>query len=286
MLSGKRVALIGCGDIGGRLAKLLLARGAEVHGFRRNAAALPDYVHAHSVDVQDIASLRVLTDIAFDFVVITLTPDRFSEETYRQTYVQGLANILACLNRSRLQRLLWASSTSVYAQNDDSWVDESSITAPSSFSGRMQLQAEALLADVPQATVVRFSGIYRDSQYRLLERIKRGEISQTIQPDPYSNRIHVDDCAGALAHLIGRSAQALPVEALYLASDCLPVRYSDLLYWLAEQSGFTLEKEGVSEVGKAGSKRCNNQRLLDSGYQFIYADYKQGLQAQVLACKP
>lgn len=286
MLLGKRVALIGCGDIGGRLAKLLVDKGAEVHGFRRNAAALPDFIHAHSLDVQDVASLQVLTDTAFDFVVITLTPDRFSEETYQQTYVQGLANILATLNRSRLQRILWASSTSVYAQNDDGWVDELSPTLPMSFSGRMQLQAEALLADIAEATVVRFSGIYRDGQYRLLERIKRGEISQTIVPDSYSNRIHVDDCAAILAHLMQRSAQGLAVDALYLASDCLPTRYSELLAWLAENSGFALNKEGFSEIGRAGSKRCSNQRLLDSGYRFIYPDYKRGLHAQVLACKP
>ena len=286
MLQGLWVALIGCGDIGGRLAKLLVDQGAEVHGFRRNAEALPDFIHAHSLDVQDVSRLQALTDIAFDYVVITLTPDRFSEDTYQQTYVQGLANILACLNRSRLQRLFWASSTSVYAQNDDSWVDELSPTQPASFSGRMQLQAEALLADMAQATVLRFSGIYREGKYRLLERIKQGEISQTITPDPYSNRIHVDDCAGALAHLILRSEQGLPVDALYIASDCLPVRYSDLVTWLAEKSGFALNKAGVSAIGRAGSKRCSNQRLLASGYRFLYPDYQHGLHAHVLACKP
>jgi hypothetical protein len=31
--------------------------------------------------------------------------------------------------------------------------------------------------------------------------------------------------------------------------------------------------------GRAGSKRCNNQRLLDTGFRFEYPDYKAGYLA-------
>lgn len=284
-LSGKHIALIGCGDIGCRLAALLNNDGAAVHGFRRNAAALPQGITAHAMDVCDAASLQVLADTAFDYVVITLSPDRFSEETYRQTYVGGLTNILSMLNRSRLRRLFWVSSTSVYHQNDDSWVDEASATEPQSFSGRMQLAAEQLLAAIPQACIVRFAGIYRDGSYRLLERMKAGELGAAVSPDPYSNRIHVDDCAGILAHLIRRDAQGLPLERVYVGSDCEPVRYSVLVHWLAQQAGLALKPEGTMAIARAGSKRCSNRRVLDSGYQFRYPDFRQGLQACVAACK-
>lgn len=282
-LKGQRIALIGCGDIGIRLASLL--DEADVHAMRRNTASLPQGLTAYSMDVTKPETLDVLRNTAFDYVVITLTPDRFSEETYQETYVNGLANILKALNTTKLKRLFWVSSTSVYGQDDDSWVDEQSPLQPKNFSGRMQLAAENLLAEISNATIVRFAGIYRSGTYRLLERIKDGELGDTIVPDPFSNRIHVDDCAGVMAHLIKRDNEGLGIERIYVASDNFPVRYSELLNWLAIESGYALQKGMVSEIARAGSKRCINKKLLESGYQFIYPDFKAGLQAAVAACR-
>lgn len=284
-IQGLRIALIGCGDIGIRLAKLLQQDHAELHAMRRNTDALPAGLTAHAIDVTKPETLDVLRNTAFDYVVITLSPDRFSEETYQETYVNGLANILKTLNTTHLKRLFWVSSTSVYGQDDDSWVDENSTVAPKNFSGRMQLAAETLLADMPNSTIVRFAGIYRSGTYRLLERIKAGELGDRIEPDPYSNRIHVDDCAAVLAHFIRLNNNGAAVERLYVGSDCQPVRYSELVNWLSVQSGFSLQKGVVSEIARTGSKRCNNKRLLDSGYQFIYPDFKAGLQASIEACR-
>lgn len=284
-MKGQKIALVGCGDIGIRLSRLLEKEQAEIHAMRRNVSALPNHLRAYAIDVTKSESLSVLTDNAFDYAVITLTPDRFSEETYQETYVNGLANILKALNTSKLKRLLWVSSTSVYGQNDDSWVDEESAVNPKNFSGKMQLAAEALLAEIPNATIVRFAGIYRSGTYRLLERIKAGELGDRIEPDPYSNRIHVEDCAGVLAHLIEHDAKGESVERLYVGVDHMPVRYSELVNWLAAESGFALQKDTVSEIARTGSKRCSNKRLLETGYQFIYADFKAGLQASIETCR-
>jgi hypothetical protein len=32
---------------------------------------------------------------------------------------------------------------------------------------------------------------------------------------------------------------------------------------------------------RGGNKRCNNRRLLDSGYQFLYPDYQAGFGAML-----
>ncbi|MFT5575160.1 MAG: hypothetical protein ACI89D_000675, partial [Bermanella sp.] len=48
--------------------------------------------------------------------------------------------------------------------------------------------------------------------------------------------------------------------------------------WLAEQ----IQAEYKADAGyqhMAGSKRGNNQRLLDSGFEFLYPDYRSGYQA-------
>ena len=275
--SNKTVALIGCGALGSRLAPILRQQGAIVHGFRRNASQLPDGIIAHAMDVHQPSSLGALKANAWDYVVISLSPDAFTSEAYQQTYVQGLKNILASLNTARLECLLWISSTSVYAQDDDSWVDELSPTEPESFSGPAQLAAEQLLNPWPQASIIRVAGIYRSERYRLAERVQQGLISATIEPDSYSNRIHLDDCVGVIAHLF-RYSQTHALEKCYLACDHEPVRYSVLLNWLAEQLGVPLNDGKPSAIARASSKRCSNQRLLNTGYDFLHPDFRSGLK--------
>lgn len=274
-----RVALVGCGDIGCRLALKLQEAGAEVHGLRRNIAALPTGVIPHAMDVHDTATLGILRDTAFDYVVITLSPTEMSDAAYQATYVQGLRNILSQLDTSRLRKLLWVSSTSVYGQSDGSTVDENSPTEPSRYAGQRQLEAEQQLAPLgDKACIVRFSGIYRDGRHRLVEQIRAGKVSRQVENDYITNRIHIADCVGVLYHLLNRDAQGQPLERLYLASDSSPVLYSELVQWLATELGITLPETGGEQTPRVGSKRCSNARLLASGYRFVYPTYKEGFR--------
>jgi nucleoside-diphosphate-sugar epimerase len=278
-LHNKTIALVGCGDIGCRLAPQLLAQGAVVHGFRRNIAALPAGVIPHTLDVQQPATLTALHDIAFDYVVVTLSPGEMSDAAYKATYVDGLQNILAALNTTALHKLIWISSTSVYGQSDGSDVDEQSTTEPARYAGQRQLQAEQLLKALgDKACVVRFSGIYREGRHRMIEQIRAGKISSQIENDYITNRIHIADCVGVLQHLINLDAAGKPLQPVYLASDSSPVHYSELVHWLAGELGITLQPEGGEQTPRVGSKRCVNTRLLESGYQFQYPTYKAGFR--------
>ena len=84
-LRNRKVGLVGCGDVGLRLASLLLAEGAEVTGFRRSVEKLPEGITPCRIDITDPASLQVLVNSAFDYVVVTLTPPGMSEAAYRTT---------------------------------------------------------------------------------------------------------------------------------------------------------------------------------------------------------
>lgn len=282
MLKTKKIALIGCGDIGNRLAPLLQEMGADVTGFRRTPEKITADIKTCSVDVQNPESLKILTQQAFDYLVVSLTADALDDDGYQRTYVQGLQHILDAVNSEALKRLFWVSSTSVYHQSDDSWVDEHSPTLPERFSGRRQLEAENLLEQLPgQATIVRFAGIYRDQRYRLIERILAGQLSSNIPHDYYTNRIHVQDCAGILAHLIQLDAAGGKLERIYLGVDSSPVRYSELLAWLTLELGVPLAEHAPPAASRSGSKRCSNRRLLASGYTFQYPDYKSGLKPMI-----
>ncbi len=271
----KTLLLIGCGQLGAALGKHYLAQGWQVVGARRSIGKLPAGFAGLSLDFRDLQSLDALQSIAADYVVVTLTPGERSAEAYRAVFETAFADILAKLKPRKLKRLLFASSTSVYHQNDGSIVDESSVLEPTSFSGRSVLAAERLLAGsgLP-ATVVRFGGIYGGDGLRLAERVRSGRCAP-LKPPHYSNRIHRDDCVAVLKHLIERSEQEQPIEDCYLAVDNDPAPIAEVHRWLAKQLGVVHQvDEGYRHM--AGSKRGDNRRLRESGFDFLYPDYHSG----------
>lgn len=283
----RTVTLLGCGDIGQRLATQLPA-DTRVVGLRRTPKQ-DARIEFRQADLTDRASLEAQLPSDSDVIAITMTPTEYSDAGYRRAYVETIQNLLEVLNTRQAtgqgqapRLLLFVSSTSVYGQASGEWVDEDSATEPDGYSGKRLLEAEALLSASPYTTsCVRFSGIYGPGRHRLIQQVHDGKGSTDLAPGSvplYSNRIHVDDCASVLAHLI-----SLPVvQPLYLASDCEPSPLGEVKQWLAAQLGYSPDHlQPGPEAASRASKRCRNQRLLDSGYRFRYPTYQQGYR-QVL----
>ncbi|GGO77766.1 NAD(P)-dependent oxidoreductase [Marinobacterium nitratireducens] len=273
----QRILIAGCGDVGSALGVELAAAGHFVQGLRRTINQLPAGIHGIAADLTDPASLQKLP--ACDILVYCTAATTHDENGYRLAYVEGLRNLLAALPAPPRQ-LFFTSSTGVYHQADGRWVDESSTTEPTGFSGRILLEAErlALGSGIP-ATVVRFSGIYGPGRNHLLNQVRSG-IAAPAEPPHYGNRIHRDDCAGVLAHLIRRCLDERPLEPLYLATDDAPTPLHEVMEWLALQLGVEICER--KPVRRGGSKRCRNTRLKASGYRLRYPDYRTGY-AQILA---
>lgn len=269
------ILVAGCGNLGGAIAAGL-APEAMVYGLRRNPERIPAGVHPIKADLLDGDHLRSVVPDRLDIVIYCLTPSRYDETGYQNAFVDGLNNLLQALSGQSLKRLFFISSSSVYAQDDDSWVDETSPTAPARFSGDIILHGEgAAQASEHPATVVRFSGIYGPSRERFLRAVVEGEMDPAA-PAPFSNRIHEADAAEAICHLTRLALAGEPLEPCYLASDCEPVRLDEVVAWVRNQLPCKSPGAGARKGGRAGSKRCRNQRLLDSGFRFRYPDYRIG----------
>jgi len=291
-----KIAIIGCGDIGIRTARILLNQGHSVVGIRRSVEQLPDWLESIRADVCDQDSLRFLSGDSFDIVLYCLAAAEFTEPAYRSAYVTGVSNTLGSIDNklTALKRFIFVSSTSVFHQNDGAVVDENSPTIPVSFNGRLMLEAENLVRARSTGTVVRFSGIYGPHRTRMIDRVKKN-IRSAPDDSTYTNRIHVDDCVGVLAHLVSLSKNNT-IESLYLATDSEPCTRFELEAFIASelaqqenqvnsQSGLSrtnaIPKSGVKRI--AGSKRCSNSRLVHSGYKFLYPGFRAGYR-QVLHC--
>lgn len=281
-----KVLFIGCGDIGVRcIHRLQMLEGWTGLAMCRHPDRLPATIPSVAGDICDTPHLtELLRNADVDAIVVTLTPGEMSDEGYRASYVAGAESLVKAIGCSgwRSGPVLWVSSTGVYGQGGGEWVDELSDTVPASYRGKRLLQAEGLISQLSvPAVVIRYAGIYGPGRGRMLAQLHRGELAPP-QPVQWSNRIHAEDCAGVLVHLLQRYRADKPLHGLYLATDNEPTPLYDVHRWLAAQLGISMpDTVATTSVGRAGSRRCSNRRLLDSGYRFLYPTFREGYAALI-----
>ncbi|MEM5530420.1 SDR family oxidoreductase [Gammaproteobacteria bacterium AS21] len=274
------ILIAGCGDVGTATAKLL-AKNHRVYGLRRSTKTLANDITAIQADLSKPETLSQLPDI--DIVIYCAAPSNSTQENrisnYRQTYLTGLSNLLAALKKPA-KHLFFTSSTSVYHQHEHQWVDEKSSTQPQSETARIMLLAEQQVScdSASAATIVRFGGIYSANRLHFFKRVAAGQ-SYDANPIQYSNRIHLDDCAGILSHLVNKLANNVAIAPLYLACDNSPAPLSEVSQWITQQLQVT--PSSVAPSRNTGSKRCNNRLIIESGYRFIYPSFKEGYRDAV-----
>ena len=279
------ILIAGCGYVGTALGTRLAAAGHVVWGLRRSAEGLPSGIRYVAADLTAPATLQDLPP-ALDVVFYTAAPNGADDVAYRAIYVDGLHDLLEALVRQHQspRRVLFTSSTAVHAQSAGEWVDETSPAEPRHFTGRRVLEGERLLLDGPfPATVIRFGGIYGPGRTSLIQRVRQGLATCRDEPPLYTNRIHRDDCAGALHHLM-----TLPEpDSLYIGVDHEPADQCDVLRWLAGQLGAPPPRVGASPTTDTRrhrtNKRCRNAKLVASGYVFRYPTFREGYAALLAA---
>ena len=266
----QRLLIAGCGDLGNRIPGML--QGWQVSGLRRNIARLGKDIVPLRADLSDPATLNDAAGF-WDAVIYTATPAERTPEGYRQAYVDGLRNLAECIETPRL---VMVSSTAVYGQDEGEWVDEAAPTAPARFNGEILLEAERV-THAAGGIVVRFSGIYGPGREYLIRKVQRGPVACRREPPIWTNRIHADDCAAVLAHLVELDAP----DRLYVASDARPASRWEVLEWLAER----LDAPGPVEAqdGAGQGKRVCADRLLATGVELRYPDFRSGY-GEILKC--
>jgi nucleoside-diphosphate-sugar epimerase len=278
-MTREHVLVAGCGYVGTALARRLLADGHVVLGLARDPRRLPAGVIPVTADLRRPETLDALpADV--DVGVFTAAAEAHDETAYRDVYVNGLRNLLDALaaRGARPRRLLFTSSTSVYGQTAGEWVDESSPTDPAGFAGRLMVEAEALVRGGPvPGTVLRLGGIYGPGRTGLLDGVRAGTVSCGQGPPRYTNRIHRDDAAGALRHLMRLAAP----DELYLGVDDDPAELTAVVRWLADRVGAPPPRADAPgddrrRGARGGNKRCTNGRLRRSGYGFRYPTFREG----------
>ncbi|MGN7741561.1 SDR family oxidoreductase [Pseudomonas sp. 22526] len=276
-MSAPSVLIAGCGDVGSRLAKQLLAESWQVYGLRRRVSQLPEGVIGVTGDLFSEQCPAAWPTTPLDYLVYSAAATEHDEAGYRAAYVEGLTHVLGWLkqNGQLPKRLLFVSSSSVYGQKDGEWIDETSPAQADGYSGRLMLEAEqvALQSGIP-ASLVRLTGIYGPGREWLLSQVRQG-YRVAIDPPLYGNRIHADDAAGLLAFLLQADRRGVLLEDCYIGVDDAPAPLAEVVDWLREYLGVTEWAEN-SSVRRSGSKRCSNARAKALGWEPRYPSFREG----------
>lgn len=264
-----RILIAGAGDVGLALAARFVADGHTVATLNRSGRSVGGATVVRA-DLGDPASLSDLP--ATDTVVLTTAPPSRDEAGYCLTYIDGPRNLLDALP-IRPARVVLTSTTGVYGVDDGSWVDEDSPAAPTRATAEIVVEGEAALRDRPDTTVVlRSAGIYGPGRDRLVRQVRDGAAGVTPGTPPrWTNRIHRDDLAAALAH-VSLHDDPPPIA---IAVDDDPVPRDDVLDFIAERLGVELGPD-PDPADRERGKRCRNTVLRATGWEPGYPSYREG----------
>jgi nucleoside-diphosphate-sugar epimerase len=122
--------------------------------------------------------------------------------------------------------------------------------------------------------VLRPAGLYGAGEGPLLRHLRHGDAICPAGPPRWTNRLHRQDAARAIVHLLSLAEPA----PLYLGVDAQPADQAALLRELAAMCG--LPPPPVRELPSAGvNRRCNGQRLVASGFRLLYPSWRDGYGA-------
>ncbi|MFC3298498.1 NAD-dependent epimerase/dehydratase family protein [Arthrobacter agilis] len=276
------ILIAGCGDLGTEVGLRFAARGERVVGWRRSPGRLPAGIEGVAADLtRSLPPVPADTDV----VVIATAAGARTEDAYRSAYVDATANVLDALERDGVvpRRILFVSSTAVYGDADGAWVTEDSPAENPAPTARLVKEAEdVLLGRTDRGTVLRLSGIYGPGRTRLIDQVTGGSAALPPQVQ-WTNRIHRDDAAAAIVHLV---TEVPTPERIYLGSDELPVDLGEVLRFLAAELDLPEPPlaDGSGGPARGGARRVDSGRLRSTGFSFTYPTYREGYRA-VLAGK-
>ncbi|WP_332776571.1 SDR family oxidoreductase [Polaromonas sp.] len=291
----ERVLVIGCGDVGLRVARQL-ARNVRLLALTSSPDRAPA-LRAQAItplpgNLDDSATLRRLAGLATRVLHLAPPPSDDLTDWRRDPRTQALLRTLRL--RSRPQSLVYGSTSGVYGDCQGDWVDETRRVNPRTPRAQRRVDAESQLRWFGRATgtrvhTLRIPGIYAPDREGGTPRgrLLKGTPVLLAPDDVYTNHIHADDLARACVAALWRGKP----QRVTNASDDTQLKmgdYFDLaadLYQLPrpprlarstaqEQLPLVL----LSFMGE--SRRLDNTRLKrELGLRLHYPTVAQGLRA-------
>ena len=288
----QRILIIGCGDVGLRVARLLTGH-STVMALTSSSSRLPELRGQNITpllgNLDDAAMLRRLAGLATHVVHLAPPPN---DNPHGKTDPRTRALLNALRLRGLPQALVYGSTSGVYGDCKGQWVTETRQVSPATSRAHRRVDAEAQLRWFGRSTgvpihVLRIPGIYAPDREGGTPRgrLLKGTPVLAASSDVYTNHIHADDLARACLAAIRRGKP----QRITNASDDTDLKMGDYFDMAADLYGLPRPpRVSVAEASvqlpamqlsfMSESRRLSNQRLkTELRLKLRYPTVREGL---------
>ena len=204
--------------------------------------------------------------------------------------VQGVQNVVRALQNTRVERVIYLSTTGVFGVRDGAWVDESTRPAPWNPQGAARLACEQLYrqgiatltgtANKRSFTSLRLPAIYGPDRGVAVS-LRSGTYALVGDGSQWTNRIHVEDLADIIVRCI-EHVGVLP--SVLCINDDYPTQARDVVSYLCEHEGLPQPPSVAPEdvLRRGAYTMLSNQRVRNTmmksilGVSLRYPSYREG----------
>ena len=247
----------------------------ETHQIQYNNLKINSYQFTNSkIDASIIEKLEEA-----NYILISIPPVD-GKDIVVDYFESNFKNIKNC------NWVTYLSATSVYGDHKGDWVNERSITKPTSKNGTDRLYAEKAWKSLSTKInfplqIFRLAGIY-SHEFNILKRLKSGKAQIVNKKNHFFSRIHVED----IANILYKSIENFKNKEIYNICDDKPApqgevaAYGAKLLKLNQPTSIELE-EVESEMLKnfyKDSKKVDNKKMKTFfNYSLKFPTYVEGL---------
>ncbi len=262
----KSISIIGCGWLGFPLAKFLLAQGYTVKGSTTQPEKIislrANGIEAYVLQLNPALNCdNIAAFLDSDLLIVNIPPGR---NALVDDYVLKINNLNDAVKASRIKKIIFISSTSVYPELNN-WVDETTEVDKNSVKAMRMFNAEQVFKNNPhlQTTVIRMAGLIGLGRHPGRFFAGKQHIADGLVP---VNLICLEDCIGVIAAVIERDFWHKTINGV---APSHPTKQD--FYGLAAMLGYG---SSVSFIPEKGKYKMVRSVVADAelGYRFEITD--------------
>jgi nucleoside-diphosphate-sugar epimerase len=210
----KQISILGCGWLGFPLAKSLLQNKYTINGSTTSVEKILSLqnsgITAFLIQLlEDKINGEIESFLENSEILIIDIPPKLRGDSSdisigrSKTFVEKIQHLIPFIEKSLVKKVLFVSSTSVYA-DENATLTEESIPNPDTESGKELLEVEQLLQSNEkfETTVIRFGGLIGSDRHPIKFLSGKTNIEN---PDAPINLIHQEDCIGIIIKILSEA---------------------------------------------------------------------------------
>ena len=266
-------AIIGCGYVGSRVARMWYEAGNDVTVTTTSADKIGALQTISNQAViltgNDIDTLQqIISDR--DVVLLSIGSKQRTPQVYRQTYLETAKNLVTAISGTSVKQIIYTGSYGLINDKSGGTIDESVTVKPKDEFGEVLAQTEQVLLSAANTNlktcILRLSGIYGEGR-ELIKIFAR--VAGTTRPgagDSYTNWVHVEDIVRAIDF-----AQEKQLEGIYHLNSDEMMTTKEFLHRLFKAHNLPAVTWDNSQTAtRSYNIRLSNQKIKDAGFELAH----------------